>query len=48
MINDCMKSNKMLGMIQPKNSANQDNAPKLHGVGCLGKYVLGKQKMEDF
>ena len=46
MINDCMKSNKMLGMIQPKNSANQDNAPKLHGVGCLGK-ITSFRETED-
>ena len=37
MINDSMKSNKMIGMIQPKSSSNQDNVPKLHDVGCLGK-----------
>ena len=37
MINDSMKSNKMIGMIQPKNSINEINIPKLHDVGCLGK-----------
>ncbi len=37
MINDCMKSNKMIGMIQPKNSNNNQIIPELHEVGCLGK-----------
>ena len=37
MIDDAMKSNKMIGMIQPKNSNNKINTPNLHGVGCLGK-----------
>ncbi len=37
MINDCMKSNKMIGMIQPKNSTNKLSIPELHKVGCLGK-----------
>ena len=37
MINDCMKSNKLLGMIQPKNSNQEDNIPELYEVGCLGK-----------
>ena len=37
MINDSMKSNKMIGMIQPKNSKIESNIPILHDVGCLGK-----------
>ena len=37
MINDSMKSNKMVGMIQPKNITNDKNIPKLYKVGCLGK-----------
>jgi len=37
MVNDSMKSNKMLGMIQPQTSKNDDNTPKLYDVGCLGK-----------
>ena len=37
MINDTMKSNKAIGMIQPKNSVNKNNDPDLHEVGCLGK-----------
>ena len=37
MVNDSMKSNKLIGMIQPKNSKNENNTPKLYDVGCLGK-----------
>ena len=37
MINDSMKSNKMIGMIQPKNSKIEPKIPILHDVGCLGK-----------
>ena len=37
MINDSMKSNKLIGMIQPKNQNDENNIPELHGVGCLGK-----------
>ena len=37
MINDSMKSNKMIGMIQPKNSNNINNIPDLYDTGCLGK-----------
>ena len=36
MINDSMKSNKMIGIIQPKNSLNSNNVPLLYKVGCLG------------
>ena len=37
MINDSMKSNKIIGMIQPKSSSYQKVQPELHGVGCVGK-----------
>ena len=37
MINDSMKSNKMIGMIQPKHSNNNINIPELYDIGCLGK-----------
>jgi Uncharacterized protein, similar to the N-terminal domain of Lon protease len=43
MINDSMKSNKIIGMIQPKNSENDVNIPKLHDVGCLGKITSFKE-----
>ena len=37
MINDSMKSNKFIGMIQPKTFIDDKNRPELHEVGCLGK-----------
>ena len=37
MINDSMRSDKMIGMIQPKNTSDKKNKPNLHEVGCLGK-----------
>ena len=37
MINDSMKSNKIIGMIQPKSSSYQKVKPELHEVGCVGK-----------
>ena len=46
MINDSMKSNKMIGMIQPKNSLNRENVPELHDVGCLGK-ITSFRETED-
>ena len=47
MINDSMKSNKFIGMIQPKNSnEEQSHNPELHQIGCMGKIVSFKE-MED-
>ena len=43
MINDSMKSNKMIAMIQPKNSSYKDDVPELHEVGCLGKITSFKE-----
>ena len=37
MINDSMKSNKLIGMIQPKNLRENKNIPKLYDIGCMGK-----------
>ena len=39
MINDSMKSNKLVGMIQPKKSSNNQLIPILHNIGCLGKII---------
>jgi len=36
MINDSMKTDKMIGLIQPKNN-NDNSIPDLHKIGCLGK-----------
>ena len=46
MINDSMRSNKLIGMIQPKNSDNEQLKPELHGVGCLGK-ITSFRETED-
>ena len=43
MINDSMSSNKLIGMIQPKNSVNNQLKPNLHDVGCLGKIISFKE-----
>ena len=37
MINDSMKSNKLIGMIQPKTSITANKNQGLFNVGCLGK-----------
>ena len=39
MVNASMKSNKFIGMIQPKSQNSSEKSPKLHEVGCLGKIV---------
>jgi len=36
MINDSMKTNKMIGLIQPRNN-DDGSIPGLHKIGCLGK-----------
>ena len=46
MINDSMKSNKLIGMIQPKTTVNDKNIPNLHNVGCLGK-ITSFRETED-
>jgi len=38
MINDSMKTNKMIGLIQPK-SNDDGSIPGLHKIGCLGKII---------
>ena len=38
MINDSMKTNKLIGMVQPKTQDKSNlDAPELHNIGCLGK-----------
>ena len=46
MINDSMKSDKLIGMIQPKNSNNDKTLPELYSVGCLGK-ITSFRETED-
>jgi len=43
MINDSMKSNKLIGMIQPKKINDDLTPPTLHDVGCLGKITSFKE-----
>ena len=35
MVDDAMKSNRIIGMVQPKES--KQNSPSLYKIGCLGK-----------
>ena len=37
LINDCMKENRMFGMVQPKTKFG--NMPEVYDTGCLGKVV---------
>ena len=44
MINDSMKTNKLIGLIQPKILKNSiTNIPELHKIGCLGKITSFKE-----
>jgi Lon protease-like protein len=45
MINDSMKSDKFIGMIQPKTitKTNNPETPELHNIGCLGKITSFKE-----
>ena len=44
MINDSMKKDKLIGMIQPKSSQEENfSVPELHQVGCMGKIVTFKE-----
>jgi len=48
MINDSMKSDKLIGMIQPKISKDENNKiPKLHEIGCLGKITSFKETEDN-
>ena len=43
MINDSMKSNKFIGMVQPKNKNNVNSlVPELYKIGCMGKITSFK------
>ena len=44
MINDSMRSNKFIGMIQPRTSAEDiTQNPTLHEIGCMGKIMSFKE-----
>ena len=44
MINSSMNTDKLIGMIQPKNSNNEDTTPELFNIGCLGKITSFKEE----
>ena len=37
MIDDAMRSERMIGMIQPRPDSDMSKKPPLYGVGCVGK-----------
>ena len=44
MVNDSLKSNKLIGMIQPKKATKiNKQTPDLHDIGCLGKITSFKE-----
>ena len=47
MINDSMKSNKLIGMIQPKKVNDDLTPPILHNIGCLGKIMSFKETEDE-
>ena len=46
MVNDCMKSDKCIGMIQPKTTKDNVQIPELYKIGCLGKITAFKETDE--
>jgi uncharacterized protein len=47
MINDNMKEDKLIGMVQPKTTKKSGtNDPELHEIGCLGK-ISSFKEMDD-
>ena len=48
MIDESMKTNKLIGMIQPKKMQNlQIKSPELHEIGCLGKITSFKETNDN-
>jgi Lon protease-like protein len=43
LVNDSMKSNKLIGIIQPKQIVDSSTPPLLHKIGCLGKITSFKE-----
>ena len=41
MIDDAMKSDRIIGMIQPRKTGNKDK-PDLYKTGCAGKYSFNE------
>jgi len=46
MVDESMKTNKLIGMVQPKNLMNSD-IPGLYNVGCLGKIISFKETEDN-
>tara|TARA_Y100000591_G_scaffold277682_1_gene255447 strand:- start:6 stop:644 length:639 start_codon:yes stop_codon:yes gene_type:complete len=46
MVNNSMKSNKMIGIIQPKKLEKAKKSPELHEIGCLSK-ITSFRETED-
>ena len=46
MVNDCMKTNKLIGMIQPRETGERNSDPNLYKVGCVGK-ITAFNETED-
>ena len=44
LVNDCMKSQRLFGMVQPK--IRSGNKPKVYKIGCLGKIVNFKETID--
>ena len=47
MVNDSMRSEKIIGIIQPKNTDKQKNVPILHDIGCLVKITSFKETSDN-
>ena len=48
MVNDAMKSDKMIGVIQPKNLNNiVGSGTEFHNIGCLGKITSFKETQDE-
>ena len=44
LVNDCMKSQRLFGMVQPK--IRSGNKPKVYKIGCLGKIINFKETID--
>ena len=44
LVKDCMKENRMFGMVQPK--SKHDKFPEVYNIGCLGK-IISFNETED-
>ena len=44
LVDDCMKGNRMFGMVQPRN--RKDLSPEVYNVGCLGKIISFNETLD--